>query len=212
MTSKRGTNSPRGDSPITRKSKSTSRFTPDQLIIGGSIVITVIIAAAVMYASIQNSYLYSSEIEGVEYYASLIATHVNTPVTYPLTPPVGGSHSPVWQTCGVYSEPIANEHAVHSLEHGAVWITYQPDLPADQIQTLQNLTRQSSHRLLSPYVSITSPVIVSSWGYQLRLESADDPRLAQFVAQYEQGPNTPEPGATCSGGETRTLLQLMPQG
>jgi hypothetical protein len=44
-------------------------------------------------------------------------------------PPAGGPHNPSWQNCGFYDELVRDENAVHSLEHGAVWITYQPDLP-----------------------------------------------------------------------------------
>ncbi len=57
------------------------------------------------------------------------AQHLEEPVTYTENPPVGGVHNPVWQNCGYYAAPIPNETAVHSLEHGAIWITYQPDLP-----------------------------------------------------------------------------------
>ena len=59
------------------------------------------------------------------------------------------------------------------------------------------------------YPGIDSPVIVTAWGYQLKLESADDGRLMQFISKYEQGPSTPELGASCSGGETRTLNQIL---
>jgi hypothetical protein len=133
---------------------------------------------------------------------------VNTVVDYAQTPPAGGAHNPVWQTCGVYSEPISNEHAVHSLEHGVVWITYQPDLPFDQVQTLEDLTRRSTHRLLSPYPGIDSPIILTVWGYQLSVDNANDARINQFIEKYEQGPTTPELGASCTGGETRVLSQL----
>ena len=125
---------------------------------------------------------------------------MNNTVSYDQTPPVGGSHSPVWQNCGVYSEPIANENGVHSLEHGAVWITYQPDLLDSEVQALQTLTRQSSFRLLSPYPDLPSPIVISAWGYQLHIEQADDPRLRFFIERYEQSPQGPEPGAPCTGG------------
>jgi hypothetical protein len=147
-------------------------------------------------------------IEGVEYFPNLDPTHVRAPVDYPQTPPVGGPHHPTWQTCGVYKAPIVNEHAVHSLEHGAVWITYQPDLPAAEVEALANITRRGTHRILSPYPGIDSPIILSAWGYQLKLERSDDPRLMEFLLQYEQGATTPELGATCSGGETRTAKEI----
>jgi hypothetical protein len=86
------------------------------------------------------------------------------------------------------------------LEHGAVWITYQPDLPAADLQALQTLTRQSGFRLLSPYPDLSSPIVLSAWGYQLSLEQTDDPRLASFIEQYEISPLAPEPGAPCTGG------------
>jgi hypothetical protein len=198
-----------GSNTRKRKNASSGGLSPDQVLIGGSIVVTAIIVIVVLFISSQNSFLYNSDIEGVEEYTALIASHVAGVVDYSPIPPVGGSHNQVWQNCGVYTAPIVNEHAVHSLEHGAVWITYQPNLPSDQIARLQDITRQSTHRLLSPYVGIDSPIILSSWGYQLKVESVDDPRVMQFIAQYEQGPNTPEPGATCSGGETRTLIELQ---
>jgi hypothetical protein len=144
----------------------------------------------------------------VVYFPGLSNQHVNGRVQYPQTPPVGGRHNPAWQDCGVYDAPLANEFAVHSMEHGAVWITYQPDLPQDQVDHLREITRQSDHRLLSPYPGIDSPVIVTAWAYQLRLPNASDPRLMQFIAKYEQGATTPEQGAPCSGGNTLTLSQL----
>lgn len=136
-------------------------------------------------------------IEGVEYFPDLSNLHVDGKVDYPQTPPVGGEHSPTWLTCGIYTLPVPNENAVHSLEHGVVWITYQPGLSEDEITTLSNIALQSDHRILSPYPGIPSPIVVSAWGYQLQLQSADDPRLMEFINTYENGPTAPEPGAAC---------------
>jgi hypothetical protein len=136
---------------------------------------------------------------GVTSFKDLSRAHTDGPVDYPQTPPVGGPHNPVPQNCGFYSKPITNENAVHSMEHGAVWITYRPDLPRDQVEKIQSLA-QKSYVLASPYPSLPAPVVASAWGKQLKLNSANDPRLEQFVSAYRQGPQTPEPGAACSGG------------
>jgi hypothetical protein len=196
---------------VATKSKSTKKrqtspswLTTERVIVGGSIAATVIVVGIVFMSSFLNNRNRNTDVEGVEFFAVAGAQHVEGQVNYPQTPPVGGSHNAVWQNCGVYDTPVINEHAVHSLEHGAVWIAYQPDLAAEQVARLADITRQSSHRLLSPYPGIDSPVIASAWGYQVRLDGADDPRLMQFILKYEQGPTTPEPGAVCSGGTSIT--------
>ena len=66
----------------------------------------------------------AGEPEGTKTFTGLEQTHVDTPVNYPQTPPVGGPHNPQWQTCAFYDKPIMVERGVHSMEHGAVWITY----------------------------------------------------------------------------------------
>jgi hypothetical protein len=126
--------------------------------------------------------------------------HTTTAVKYLETPPVGGLHHPAWQNCGTYTAPIHNEHGVHSLEHGAIWITYRPDLPVDQIRRLNELA-SDDFMLLSPYPGLPAPVVVSAWNHQIRLERADDSRLPQFISRYKNNPSTtPEFGAPCYGG------------
>ena len=120
-------------------------------------------------------------------------------------PPVGGTHSPRWQTCGIYDQPLESKNAVHSMEHGAVWITYRPDLPAAEIDTLQDLIRGQSYLLLSPFPNLANDVVLSAWGIQLPVESVADERIAQFIDEYRLGPQTPEFGATCDGGVGQPL-------
>lgn len=147
-----------------------------------------------------NTPLPASDIPGVEIFNNIPpGQHVPGPVTYPQTPPVGGPHNPIWLNCGVYDQPVPNEHAVHSMEHGAVWVTYRPDLAQADVTTLRNLVHGQQYALLSPYPNLPSPVVASAWGLQLKLDKADDPRLAQFIREYANGPQNPEPGAPCSG-------------
>ena len=126
--------------------------------------------------------------------------HTEEVVSYPQNPPVGGDHSAVWQNSGFYDEPVRDENAVHTLEHGAVWITYSPDLPADQKDRIRGLVEAQTCMLASPSEDARSPVVASAWGKQLALEGADSPDLEQFVRAYRLGPDTPEPGAACTGG------------
>jgi hypothetical protein len=126
--------------------------------------------------------------------------HREGEIDYAQTPPAGGPHNDIWQNCGFYDEPIRDEMAAHSLEHGAVWITYSPDLPQDEIERLRDLAQSQTYLLVSPYPDQDYPVVASAWGKQLTLESAEDPGLERFIGAYIQGPQTPEPGAACTGG------------
>lgn len=132
-------------------------------------------------------------------------THVETAVPYEQQPPVGGDHNEAWWTCGTYEEQVPDHHAVHSLEHGAVWVTYQPGIDEAQIEELRDVADQD-FVLLSPYEGQEFPVMATAWGHQLGVDEADDERIEEFIRQYRQGPQTPELGATCDGGTTTDLL------
>lgn len=129
-------------------------------------------------------------IEGVQTFGGLDAGHSEAPVSYPQVPPVGGIHNPIWQQCGYYPLPVPNEKGVHSLEHGAIWITYRPDLPEAEVDALYNLGRNRNLVLVSRWDSdLPAPVVATGWGRQLRLQSTSDPRMLEFVRLYaNQGP------------------------
>ncbi len=131
--------------------------------------------------------------------------HVTGNVQYDRTPPAGGAHNAIWLNCGVYGDPVPNVNAVHSLEHGAVWITYRPDLPATSVSQLREFVETHDdgaqrYLILSPYAGIPSPIVASAWGAQLQLSSPSDPRLAAFVAHYHGGAQGGEPRGECTGG------------
>jgi len=129
-----------------------------------------------------------------------VGQHTEGAVDYAQSPPVGGKHNPIWQNAGFYEDPVRNETAVHTLEHGAVWITYSPDLPQEDKDRIREIVSGQDCVLASPYPGLGAPVVASAWGKQLRLEGADDPDLERFVRAFQRGPQTPEPGATCTGG------------
>lgn len=147
-----------------------------------------------------------SEIEGVIFFPEQSRDHEDGEIEYEHDAPPGGAHSDEWQNCGIYDEPLGEGPVVHSLEHGAVWVAYRPDLPAGQVETLRNLVRVELQAgveplvLLSPQPGLESPIVATAWQVQLQLDDAADARLPLFLKKYQTGPYTPEPGAPCSNG------------
>ena len=172
------------------------------------VVVTLVVGlavASVAFASAVNSNSSDSLPQGTQVFPESNHTHVTVSVTYDHVPPVGGPHNPVQLNCGVYSQSVPNENAVHSLEHGAVWITYQPNLPTDQVALLRQLVTSNyvgteRYLILSPYAGIPSPVVASAWGYQLGVDQASDPRLLQFIKRFAGGGQGGESGGPCTGG------------
>jgi len=126
--------------------------------------------------------------------------HVEGEIAYDQLVPPGGDHNSIWLNCGVYREPVPEENAVHSLEHGVVWITYQPGLDGDSVAVLEGIGRERRKVIVSPVDGQDSAIMLTSWGWQLELTNADDPRITEYLQEFEGTAYAPEPGAQCSGG------------
>ncbi|MEU6859039.1 DUF3105 domain-containing protein [Glycomyces sp. NPDC046736] len=128
---------------------------------------------------------------------------------YELHPPAGGNHLSQWQTCtgSVYDGPLVDGYAVHSMEHGAVWLTYDPEL-LDQasIDALALLIDKRDYSLMSPYPGQGVAVSLQSWGHRYQTEDAADPVIEAYLDEYVLNERfNPEPNATCAGGITATF-------
>ncbi|WP_194410762.1 DUF3105 domain-containing protein [Microbacterium cremeum] len=165
------------------------------------VIVGLIVASIVFAPAPPKQYEPGSEgaeIEGVETFENA-TEHVDGTVDYEQNPPAGGPHNPVWLNCGVYDQPVPNENAVHSLEHGAVWVTYDADeVTGEELDTLKSQL-PSSYVILSPYEGLDSPIVLSNWNHQLKLDSADDERIGEFFEEYWRSQNVPEPNAACTG-------------
>lgn len=177
------------------------------LIYGTGAVLVASIAAAVAFVVVgevrtreETKAAAARPVEGERDFPDQSRNHTREPVSYPRSPATGGDHAPVWTNCGIYTTPVEQTRAVHSLEHGAVWLSYRPDLPKDQLDELTSLVGSQDYILLSPVADQASAVAVTAWGKQLAVDSASDQRLPAFIQKYQQGPQTPEPGAVCTGG------------
>ncbi|MEM7332215.1 MAG: DUF3105 domain-containing protein [Chloroflexota bacterium] len=184
-------------------SKTTSPINP---VVIGAVLLGVVLLGVLLFLNVRGP----APIEGVVEFSTRERGHDSDFVylfeDYELPPP-GGLHNPTWQNCGIYDDPVAPEHVIHSLEHGAVWVAYQPDLPSDQVEALEDAVRDESLALLSPYPNLKSPVVLTAWQVQLELDSGNDRRVERFLNRYQNSEFTPERGATCFSGTSELADQ-----
>jgi hypothetical protein len=129
--------------------------------------------------------------------------HTSGEVDYAETPPMGGQHDPQWLACGVYDRPVREENAVHTLEHGTTWITYDAEqVTGDDLGRLEDAL--GGRGVLSPHEDLPAPVVVTAWNRQLPLEEgADDAGLDAFLDEYADGHTAPEANVGCQPGVVR---------
>lgn len=171
-------------------------------ITGGALVLALVVGFVIVSATPPPGPA-DTTIKGLTTFGTLTATHVEGAVDYEaqygMNPPAGGDHNAAWLNCGVYDQPQRNENAVHALEHGAVWITYDADaLTAAQVAALRS-EAPDTYSIVSPYPGLPAPVVVSAWSAQVQLDGVDDPRLETFIQKYWRAQTVPEPGAACTG-------------
>lgn len=175
----------------------------------GALVLALFLGGILTYAALNvslgdhSSLKYAEHsISGLKVHHGLARNHIDGKfIDYPdqdSTPPDGGNHNPNWQSCQVYTAPIANEHAVHSLEHGAVWVTYNPDkVKGDDLSKLKKDVGSDPYHMMSPYPGLKSAVSLQAWGEQLFVDKVSDKRIKKFLTTFTQGPQTPEQGSSC---------------
>lgn len=190
------------------RKQAPARQQRDQLLlrIGG-----IVLALLVLFGAGYGIYSWlttrddNREPAGVVSYNYTGGQHSPDKETYTESPPVGGVHNPVWQTCNYYAGVIPNENAVHSLEHGAVWITYRPDISESDRKKLEGWAKERPYLLVSEYDKQDSPFVFTAWNNQLPVDSLSSKAATQFMNYFIQGAQTPERGASCSGGNTSTI-------
>jgi hypothetical protein len=177
-------------------------------LIAAAVAVVVFAAAVITYAVVQvnrsnaDKVTSADQISGLQTYQYANGQeHVTTEVDYTESPPVGGPHDAYWADCTgtVYTVDIRHENAVHGLEHGAVWITYDPDAVSDDdLSTLEDLVNGRSGMMLSPYPGLTSPISLQSWNHQLSVDSVTDERVQQYADFMTFNADFyPEVGASC---------------
>jgi hypothetical protein len=118
-------------------------------------------------------------------------------VDYETTPPAYGFHSPGSLQCGIWGEQQPSEPFVHSLEHGAVGLLYDPQSAEPQaIERLEAIAgRSDSHIISMPFAGMEHPITIVSWGEMMELDELDEPALREYVETFRD--KGPESGQSC---------------
>lgn len=140
-------------------------------------------------------------LEDVQQHPNEGTDHVSpdTDVEYDTTPPTSGPHYSGTVEAGFYTEAQPAGDIVHTLEHGAVVIYYDPDaLPPEAEQSLKEWasahtgTWKSVVVVPNTYESVDSPYVLTAWRHSLRLSDYDTEVVQAFLAEYlGRGPENP---------------------
>ncbi|MFN2526839.1 MAG: DUF3105 domain-containing protein [Actinomycetota bacterium] len=123
--------------------------------------------------------------------ATGVGDHRSGPQQYESVPPVSGPHDPGAAPCGVHDTQPTDENFVHTLEHGAVAILYDPTLELEEIQAIEAIVSDfDSHTVSAPYTGMPDPIAVASWSRLMRLETLDEDAVREYIDKYRQ--NGPE--------------------
>ncbi len=129
---------------------------------------------------------------------------VNTPPQYRRLPPSSGQHYGSTLRPGFYEETVLTQvqypegYLVHNLEHGYVIFWYDcSQLSEEACQELKEMIkgvmRPGLKLIAYPYPGLDVPLVLTSWGKELRLADPKPEDLEAFIAaNYNRAP---EPGA-----------------
>jgi len=133
--------------------------------------------------------------------------HSDQPQTYESTPPVAGIHNPSPAPCGVYGTPlpnetVTNETMVHTLEHGAVGILYDPEVDPQQIEQIEAVVRGfDDHVFSAPYLGMDSPIVLTAWEHLLKLDTFQRATIDEFIDVFRTGGSAPEANQDCPNSQ-----------
>lgn len=116
-------------------------------------------------------------------------------------PPASGEHAEPLKW-NIYDQEVPDINIIHNLEHGGVYVSYRPDLPADQIAKIKNLFGAPFSRkgfspskvIVAPRSADDAPIIMTSWNRQQKFEKFDEQAMYEYY--FQNVGKSPEAGAS----------------
>lgn len=109
---------------------------------------------------------------------------------YNSNPPTSGWHYANPAPWGVQEKDLPDEQLVHNLEHGGIWISYQPALEGATVEKLRDLVRRyRSKVIMTPRAKNDTKIALAAWGRLDVFDIFDEKRIVAFVQAFkDQGP------------------------
>ncbi len=154
----------------------------------------LVVSGRVVFALVRV--LFPPELPGVERppYLGTGDVPVGQTVQYGTATPTSGQHSTSSARCGIFSQQVPAELAVHNLEHGVVVLWYSEESDEVAAELREIVARFNQRVILSPNNALDRPVVATAWN---RLKSYDgaDPEIEEFIKTYRN--RGPEQGSPC---------------
>ena len=186
-----------GGAPVRRKPAWRETFDS----YGGFLTLGVVVAVVfvIVFLVVRNPIGFSisdEDLLGEEIHMAS-ATHVDSESEMDIpvgAPPTGGPHFAVPLAPGFYDDPVPDGNAVHSLEHGIVWISYNPELVDEAgLDALRDVFDDfSGDVIVSPRPDNADAVAIVSWERIMRFDGVDVDQLKDFISTNRN--RSPEPG------------------
>lgn len=139
------------------------------------------------------------ELDQIESFASLGVDHLApgapTP-EYNSDPPTSGPHDSIPAACGIYRQPVPDRSMLHSMEHGAMVISYDPGLTSARRDQIEDIGRSIGDEVIvAPRPGLNATIVLTGWTKLLTLEEIDERAIRGFDAEVSN--LSPEAAASC---------------
>ncbi len=139
-----------------------------------------------------------SLLQNIEIFPNDGQDHVPTgSLKYNTNPPTSGPHRPSAAPAGFYNEKPEAGLLVHSLEHGAIVVYFDPSRATEEEKkSLRSFTKANTGMWASvlaiPATEYEAPFILTTWTKIMKLEKYDPKVVQAFIAEYVgRGPENP---------------------
>ena len=135
-----------------------------------------------------------------EVFPSLGQQHVlpsSPEIMYNSNPPTSGPHYATPAQSGIYDTEFPDRELIHNIEHGHIWISYEPNLPKDEIEQLAVIAKSYGTKIImASRAKDDSPIVIAAWQHLLKLNTVDEAQIKTFVnALQGHGPeDVPDSG------------------
>jgi hypothetical protein len=102
-------------------------------------------------------------------------------------PPTSGPHFGQVATAGMRNEEIPDGHLIHNLEHGDIWISYNPAVSETIVDELRQFL--DGKVVITPRSMNEQDIVLAAWGrldsFNIEESGLPEERIRDFIKRYK---------------------------